>query len=198
MRFTLAVAFVLTAFAPVTGQNTPIEPFGLRMGTPRAELLKLLGKYTEQQNGQIVSATVPRPHPDFEQYGALASQTHGLCKVVAAGVDISLNAFGDRLKAAFNTIGQQLEDKYGKPETIDRLTPGSIWDKPEDWTMALSREERTLVKLWTNPAGANKTVTIALQARAANTRTGSLLLTYEAATFSACAAEITKSQRSVF
>ena len=44
-------------------------------------------------------------------------------------------------------------DTYGEYRRVDVLLPGSIWDEPEDWMMALRQNERQLQAVWDEDKG---------------------------------------------
>ena len=153
----LAAAVILSSSSALAlGQGEAPTPFGLRFGMPRAEIEKLAG-YKAPTSGQTVAIVdPPQPHPDFVAYGVLASPTHGLCKVVAVGKTLQLNSFGDQIKAAFEETAKSLEGRYGKFKRADFLKTGSIWNEPDDWSMALAKEERSLAAMWEKPTPAFK------------------------------------------
>lgn len=194
----VVVATVLTI--QLTAQSEPTAPFGIPIGASLAELEKLAGPLAPHKDGiHQTSSKVPRPHPSFEAYQFLVSPQHGVCQVGAIGVSIRMNDFGDQLKAAFADVRGQLESRYGKPTLpVDRLTPGSIWKDPNDWAMALFREERTLGALWENPPSAPDLRGITLVANALNTSTGYLTLSYESTNSQACEKEAAATKANVF
>lgn len=71
------------------------------------------------------------------------------------------------------------------------VRPGSIWKEPEDWSMALSKKERTLAAWWEGHG-------VVLTAVGLDRESGGLHLSYESKDFEACLAELKKSERSVF
>ena len=91
-----------------------------------------------------------------EAYIFQVTEKDGLCRIRAVGKDIEMNSFGTRVRAAFDEMKDAVSDKYGKPEVLDFVANGSIWDEPEDFAMGLAKEERVLAASWTfEPARAS-------------------------------------------
>lgn len=198
LRFIPLVFLIALAFAEVQGQagQTPRSaPFGLTMGLPRAEVLKLIAPSHAGVQSQIVTETVPVPNARFMTYQVLVSDAIGLCGVTAIGKPIAMNDFGDQLKTEFAALGAQLTTKYGKPSIdADQLKPGSIWNDPNDWATGLEKEERTLMKLWMTPSVSPDLGGIGLFAKAGGRRVGYVMLTYEGQQADVCRAAVTKSE----
>ena len=170
-------------------------PFGLRMGTPRTEVLALVGNYSESQPGFLHVRNVPRTSPDFEAYGLIVSPTLGLCKILAVGRDLELNASGDNLKEAFAETARALDEEYGRHELYDYLKPGSLLKNPDDWTIALVKTQRVLAGTWT-PAPSSGLGSILLETVAPSASVGYLELHFEGRTFGACKEELAHARRS--
>lgn len=193
---TLIALIMFAGAARLSAQDD--GPFGLRMGMTKGEVQKAMGAMKEGQPGRFLAPTPPKKHPGFETYVLMISPSHGLCKIVAVGVNVPLNSFGDRLKDQFKDINTALTEKYGEPKTFDYLKAGSVWKDADDWAMALVQEERTLASFWDTPNAPGGVVNVVLSAKALDSRTGYLSLAYESASTKECFAEVTKSERSVF
>jgi hypothetical protein len=76
----------------------------------------------------------------------------------AVGVDIPSDSFGQAIKSAVDRVRDDLEVRYGQPQALDLLTPGSIWNDPQDWLMGLVKGERSYAFFWERPANADPKV----------------------------------------
>jgi len=126
-------------------------PFGFEKGMTKEQVIKLVGPTVVIKNAddKLNLKTAPHPHPAFEEYDLLFSPTQGLLKVVAIGVDVQTNPFGDRIQSAFLDIRNGIAQVYGHPSDLfDFVHSGSIWTDAQDWTMGLLKEERTLSTFW--------------------------------------------------
>ena len=142
MMMVVGVA-VVSAVATGAAQDRP-APFGIRMGAPKQTL-----KVESEVGGSLVRlASVPRPHPDLETYLAQATPQAGVCFVKGVGKTVTTSVYGESVQTTFNDLKTQLEGVYGPATVVDRLKPGSIWDEPNDYTMALLKKERTLMATW--------------------------------------------------
>jgi hypothetical protein len=123
----------------------------------------------------------------------------GLCKLAAVGKDIRINSFGTQLKQDFDAVAEEIAQKYGpSSEGVDRLLSGSIWDEPEDWSMALSRQERYKYTMWKfDQVREDKISTIELSARATDSNTGYLVLIYNSGKSEECEAEAKKARKPI-
>lgn len=129
-------------------------PFGLEQGMKLEEIQKF-SKLRMVQPHVYSTADVPLGHPAFEDYRLVITPQHGLCKVVAWTDDISSSAYGDSVKAKFESLFEALSSKYGNSKRFDFLRSGSIWDDAKDWMMSLAKGERHLVAYWDREEGSN-------------------------------------------
>ncbi len=167
--------------------TTYAGPFGLDMGTPLAELNKLM-KLKLEKTALYSTPSVPKPHPDFDDYRLVVTPNHGLCKVIAWSRIISTSVYGTELVNKFSDVESALNAKYGASKRYDFLRSGSIWNEPRDWTMGLLKKERTLTSYWTNEAHElpENVETIELQAMAIGTEQAMIRLGYEFKNSSQC------------
>ena len=76
----------------------------------------------------------------------------GVCKVAGLQNVVDPDGYGVEHRIAFNKFAEKIVAKYGEPESkVDRLLPGSIWNKPQDWLMGLWKKERYLFWDWELP-----------------------------------------------
>ena len=76
----------------------------------------------------------------------------GVCKVAGLQNVPNPDEYGVEHRMAFDNIADKIVAKYGEPKSkVDRLLPGSIWDKPQDWLMGLWKKERYLFWDWNLP-----------------------------------------------
>lgn len=198
----LAAIFMIATGGGICAQQTapppsPAEPFGLPLGASRAELEKLAGPLTEVGPGNFQLAKAPNPHPSLQDYQVSISPTYGLCTIAATSPSLQPNAFGDQVKSLFADLAMQLEGRYGKASrTVDRLTPGSIWNEANEWTMGLVQGERTLGKAWDNPAPGLSG--LGLMAHPVSRFDVRVAVYYESTNAAACTAEAKERQAGVF
>ena len=177
----LLSALLLAMFAGV-GQA---DVFGLKKGMTLEQVRALeFGKLEKQENsGGEDMWGVKNPKTPKGAYSALFVfvPDKGLLKV---GIhwEIETNSHGDGIKEKFKELKTILSEKYGKGETFDFLKPGSIWNRPQDWMIALQAQERYLD--WALADGIaesekNKLTAIALRATADSGSMGGVSLAYE-------------------
>lgn len=179
-------------------QPEPVAPFGLRMGMSRAEVEKAANVIGDS-NGFLIIDRVPKPLAGVTIYGAKVTPKSGLCQVVALMMDISTSVYGEKIVSRYGELKAQLTEIYGKGFEQNQLKPGSIWDEPRDWMMALARDERTLAIRWKLADGSTMKPTLkmlVLQASAKQPNAGQLALTYTFDNEDACEAEIRDGQKS--
>ena len=161
--------------------------FGTDMGTSLSSLNKQLKLKAESQYLYSTS-TLPKGHPDFDNYWLLVTSKHGLCKVTAYIDRVNTNVYGEELILKFGNLETALSSKYGNGKKFDYLRAGSIWNERRDWMMGLLKKDRTLVTYWTKnelelPADI---AAISLQADARGSDMGSITLSYEFNNSSEC------------
>lgn len=172
-----------------------LRPFGFRFGTPRKELERFVS--VPEVGGVYATTRAPEPHPDFKTYLLVADDSVGLCKVGAHSVPITINPFGEQVKRRFREFKEDLVERYGKGEHIDMLTPGSIWDEPRDWAMAMVKEERSVLSLWSKANGDRLPPNIAnlgIKITALSVDRAMIVAEYESIDASGCLARLKKAR----
>lgn len=168
-------------------------PFGLEMSTDVATLRRTCNLSSESGVPNVyMTSQVPNRNQAFETYLLVATPRHGLCKLTGVGKTIQTNSYGHQLVFEFERLEKVLEAKYGPGEKIDALLPGSIWNEPNDWTMALAKEERMLSHIWRSSPGhplPDNIGVIGLEAVGLSQSKGYVKLGYEFTNFNACKAE---------
>lgn len=100
-----------------------------------------------------------------------------MAKVVGISNDITTNSSGESLRNEFNEFRASLEVNFGKATVVfDFLMPGSTWNEPGDWMMAVLNYERTLLVGWEPD---EQGVSVTERARAISAETGYITVTYE-------------------
>ena len=150
-------------------------PFGLEMGMTLDEIDS---DATEISPGVYKLSKVPKPHSAFEAYAVKIGPKSGLCWIKAIGKDIETSVYGSTLKSEFEELRGKITKVYGTGETTDMLLPGSIWDEPKDFMMAMRKDERILFTVWENPKNSDKIVQVAMLADAIGSNTGYVSLEY--------------------
>jgi len=168
-------------------------PFGLEKGMT----LKQIDNAQQVAPGKYKVASVPKPHSAFGSYIVQIGPQSGLCWIKGIGKDVGTSVYGLELKSAFNQMKEKLEHTYGMPEVIDRLLPGSIWNEPKDWMMALIKKERLLAAIWSEKSKATLPIdlrSVSLIASAMKTNFGYIAVEYSFINESDCDAEIAKQE----
>lgn len=175
MKHSTFAAVLLTVSVAATA-----GPFGLGMGTPLAELNKQI-KLKPEKPALYSTPSVPKEHPDFDDYRLVVTPVHGLCKIIAWSKVISTSVYGTELVSKFSDLENALTTKYGNPKRYDFLREGSIWNERRDWMMGLRKKERTLTSYWTNEDRElpDNVQAIELEAMAISTEQAMIKLGYE-------------------
>jgi len=164
------------------------EPFGLKSGLTKAQVIALVGKESvrEDKGDSLTLSNVPSPHPDFELYAVGISSSTGVARILAVSKTIDTNVYGDNLKEKYRELVKGLESKYGPAtKSFDFLQSKSIWNEGNDWMMALLKEERDLMTFWQLPGGTS----IHLEAKALSTSQGYVTVEYQFPNFDVFARE---------
>ena len=179
-------------------------PFGISMGLSKSGVESVVGAPLTEVEGQpnlFVTTMPPRPHPSFENYVLKILPTAGVCQVRAIGVTIRSSSHGVEIQQAFNDLTTMVGDTYGEYRRVDVLLPGSIWDEPEDWMMALRQNERQLQAVWDEDKGStlsNEVSSIILGTSALSSSEGYLILQYSFENEELCDSEEKQLQRGIF
>ena len=166
--------------APNIGSSSSVSargPFGISMGLSKDDVESVVGAgaalmEVEGQPNLFATTAPPRPHPRFENYLLKILPTAGVCQIRGIGVTIRSSSHGVEIRRAFNDLATTISDTYGEYEEADYLLPGSIWDEPEDWMMALRQNERRLQAVWKGSTLPNEVLTIILDASALSRKPG--------------------------
>jgi hypothetical protein len=135
LRFALVAIALLASGAAVAYAG----PFGVEMG---ADISSLRHCQSLDNKGYYRCSTLPNPHSSFDYYVVQYHPSTGACWVKGVGKDIQTNVYGASLRSEIDKLYQQISSHYGKGEKIDLLMPGSIWNEPQDWTMAVLQKDR--------------------------------------------------------
>ena len=185
---------ILVFLVLLSGPALADGPFGLRMGmAPEAVGLD----HEEVRRGLYKFSTVPQPHSGFEYYILKFGPSTGLCWIKGVGVNIQDSAYGVALRSGFTSLKDQLSKVYGQPKDMDLLMPGSIWDEPRDYMMALVKNERVLISTW-DVAGKRDLKQVGLMASALRRDVGYLSLEYSFTNKDACDEELKALESQVF
>jgi len=171
-------------------QSAVAGPFGLDMGM---SIKKIDPKAKEISSGMYKTTKVPKPHSAFEYYVVQVSKNNGLCWIKAIGKDISTSSYGIELKSAFESMNKKLSKAYGKNETTDLLMPGSIWNEPNEFMMAMIEKERFLMAIWDKEKGSKlkgNLKQVGLIAKPGGRSKGYLILEYSFSNSEVCDKEI--------
>lgn len=155
-------------------------PFGVEMGWFPLDFENAgiaLTEFSKSNNITSYYFTPKDSHPSFARYIVRIDSQYGTYDINAKTDSIESSSFGTAVKNEFEEIKDQLAMKYGKPQELDFLMPGSIWKEPEDWMMSLYKEERYLFSFWEEDQ--NNPNTIGLEAIASDRDSAFLELTYQ-------------------
>jgi len=184
------IQYATILLAALSSQSAFAGPFGLNMGMT----IQQIDATAEQAApGVYVTSKVPKSHSAFEKYALKVGPKSGLCWIKAIGKDVSTSSYGIELKSAFEEMQAKLTKAYGKGETTDILLPGSIWNEPKDWLMAMRQKERFLMAVWDESKGStlNDDLTkIGLIVNPIGRNKGYLAIEYSFSNAEACGKEI--------
>jgi len=130
-----------------TVEDSYITPFGLSMG----DSLEKLEQYGIEDAGafcKYLVRNVPKPHSEFERYVVIVTPVQGLSWVKGIGYNVNTNGYGYTLRSKYTELKEKLEMKYGKGDSVDYLSYGSIWDDPNDFMNGLLSGDRFLHTIW--------------------------------------------------
>ena len=175
-------------------------PFGLWKGMNEEQLRQSTTTLAAIDATSFTADSVPNPHRAFESYTFHLTQTHGLCRIQGIGTDVAMNMFGTQLKEQFQELAEALDEKYGTHKSLEAVAPGSAWNNPEDWPMALVKQEAMLAATWdfTNIPRDDGIQGMTLEASAMSREKGYVVLTYYFDNSDLCIREINRAHNSVF
>jgi len=180
MKNRIVRLFVLLAFF-VIGIPAFAGPFGLDMGMTLEQVTAVCETAPVSVGNNLYKVTPPKPHQAFETYIVQISLKYGVFFIKAIGKRLNTSVYGTELKSAFTQLVTSLEKTYGSAKTYDFLRPGSIWDEPNDWMMALRKQERFLAAYWEEkPEGLYQgdILNLGVMVDAVSTETGLFFLEY--------------------
>ncbi len=182
--------FTVFFISIIFGSSALAGPFGLDMGMA---LKQIDTKAKKIAPGKYQLTKVPKPHSAFGMYVAQVAPKTGLCFIKALGKEIITNSHGLQLKTAFDNMESKLDKTYGNGKTTDLLISGSIWKDPDDWTMAIRKKERYLIKIWDKDSGAtlkNNIKSVALAVGTTSSDRGYISIDYTFLNEEDCGSEI--------
>lgn len=171
-------------------------PLGLKMGLTKKNIEDMTGEKldpVEDSPNLFMIKTTPKKNTNFSSFGLIISPTVGLCQIRAIGNTSINNSYGIPIRDEFDSLNESLVSLYGKNKKIDRLYSGSIWERPQDWMMGLTLNERVLAAEWKVPSEEmqkSNLESIILQARGEGKSEGYLFLQYSFDNQKACFTEI--------
>ena len=121
-------------------------PFGLKQGLTPAEVAKLATAFTFEGQNSYSADTLPIKHDGFLRYNLGFSSTSGLCFVAGISKDIATGLNGKELLSEFNSLSDEVSDKYGKSKNYDHAD--SIGGDPEFLMITLYDNKRSLARVW--------------------------------------------------
>ena len=189
--------------SPGPAQAQAAGPFGLDMGMSQAAIEAAIGSNLNPVEGQANlyrAMTVPRPLERVDFYNLIILPNAGLCQIRVAGITIDSSSHGVELRNEYRRVRDALESVYGTYGDADYLRSGSIWNEPEDWMMAVRRNERVLQAAWDGEEGStmrNNVKQVLLDVRALSTSKGWIALQYRFDNEEECEAERNKTTSSV-
>jgi len=188
-------------------RSSPVSaggPFGISMGLSKANVESVVSAALTALEGQphLFSTTAPpRTHPGFGNYVLKILPKAGVCLVRAIGLNIRSSSHGVEVRNAFEDMATSIADTYGEYGERDFLRPGSYWDEPEYWMMALRKNERALQAVWSQEEGStlsNGISSIILGTSARSGSEGYLQLQYQFKNSQRCDSEEKQLQRGIF
>ena len=167
-------------------------PFGLTKGMKTEDFP---GGLEKAADFIYMAKSVPAPSEFVKDYILVFGTTQGLAKISCHTPTIATSVYGEEVISQFKRIESALVQKYGKADTLNFLSKGSIWNEPRDWMMGLKKGERTLMTAWpTNKRDKlpDDLKIISIRAVAIDNEKAYIVISYEFDNFAAVAEEIQK------
>ncbi len=174
------------------------EPFGFDVGKhPKTYgFCKKMKKNSYWWN----CASAPRPHSAFETYLLQYVEGVGICIIKGIGATIQNDSYGTSLRSKIDELHGQLAKKYGTGEKNDFLKTGSIWDKANEWTIAIEKNERLYAYVWRTKDGfrpVENVIRLVVAAQAVS-RSGYAAVEFHLASNTACEKKISEEEAKAF
>ena len=160
--------------------------YGISMGMPRADVLRAIGSYREITPGMLRTERVPEGHDELESYAIIVSNSHGVCKIMAVGKDVPLNASVGGLRTAFEAAAARLDEQFGRRETYDYALPRLMRHAGVEPRHA----QPVLAASW-SPSGSN-IAHVLLEAVGSSPHLGYLRFHFESGSYPACRRELSQ------
>lgn len=185
----LRIVLFLTIFLTTT-TSFAAAPFGISFGSKPSNYG--CTKFSDAP-GIYICKNVPKPHSFFETYMVQASQSQGICLVKGVGKTIQDSGHGGLIRDQMELLEKQLESVYGKKtETGDLLLRGALWKEPNEWLMAIYKNQRYFAFIWEQPNEEIRSIYVA--ANSLGSDKGYVVLEYYGYSHDACKAELNISE----
>lgn len=171
------VAVLISIFAIASPGFAAEGPFGVPMGTAIGDLKSC----TKDDDFFYLCDSLPRAHSAFVKYAVEVSEGTGVCAIIGLGKEVLTGSNGFDLSSTIDNIADQLKGKYGAGTKYDYLQTGSIWNRSQDWTMGVNKQERVYAYTWQpkkNEKLKDNVKGISLQANVRDLNHGSFTLKY--------------------
>ena len=138
MKILITIFFILL----ISMMSAFAGPFGLSKGMTYEQVKEAYGGREPVKGAEGRYLIVPsKHHPYFTKYVAWIDAKEGLNYIKAIRADISTNGYGIELRSKYESLEASLIKIYGTGDKISVLLPGSIWDDPDDWMIALEKKK---------------------------------------------------------
>lgn len=156
LMFLMILCFAVTPAAaspkdaktePSKASVTKMKPFGVELGAP------LPGGFAKKHRCEVVESGMfceKAPKMLSQMDGYVVMKGDGGLVLGAVGLArLDDDVYGTKSRTAFKDLRKAIEGKYGEPKVLnDYLRVGSIWSEPQDWRMAVLKNERVLSAVW--------------------------------------------------
>lgn len=145
------VLTALVALLPCLAYPQVSGPFGINMGdSPEDPKFENFEEINPTGPGMIafMGSSPPAPHSSFSTYAIQYHPDQGACWGQARTEYNENDRFGITIRNDMESVVEQISRRYGSPQKTDRLMPGALFDEAEDWSRALSRNERFYFYEW--------------------------------------------------
>ena len=190
IRATLLFIILTTSTAITAAEPLP-APFGLSWDMSAAELKSIgFAKATTTGGLDIYSSvSVPKAWSKGETYMA-AIYNEKLVKVIALSTDITEDVYGSRGKAAYEELKEILTQKYGAPDSFERIGM-SLYDESDEFYQCLDYAGCGAYISTFEMAGG----TVGLQLKGKSRGVGYLTVSYESPAFAEAKAAIERGDK---
>lgn len=148
------IAVFALLFCIITITSVFAGPFGIEFGMTKEIVLSNAILEKELVNGVLVVKPNIKS-PLFDWYGITIAPSYGVVSIIAQGISIKTDFYGEKIKQEFEKVKKLISKAYGNPTSeYDFLRSNSIWNESNEWMKSLQKGERVYSCYWIKDKGA--------------------------------------------